>query len=140
VRSRAKGTVWCRQLSSAERILDRSSGRVWSVRPATSGDAHLLAAVVGSSTQIEAREVQSQLSSCDRIRALFRNDVAVGLCGVEGLTDTVDPWRQIEFRIVVLVAGELLDDAAASEAADRLLRELAQMLDVPMAAQLRSSI
>jgi len=108
---------------------DRRSSGTWNVRETTWEDADLLAAMVGGATQIDAGEAIDQLSACDALRVLLLDDVVVGVCGVAGLLDV---WAQIELRIVVLIAGDRLDHATAGEAADRLLSELAQMLDVPM--------
>jgi len=108
---------------------DHDCGGIWGVRATTCDDADLVAAMVGGEPQIDAGEAMDQLSACDALRVLLLDDFVVGICGVAGLLNV---WAQMELRIVVWIAGDRLDHATAGEAADRLMRELAQMLDVPM--------
>jgi hypothetical protein len=73
------------------------------------------------------------LAACTVLRILSRDRVAVGLCGIEETRagDVQASPGRIEFRIIVLIANGL-DEAAAAEAADRLVDELAASMNLPI--------
>lgn len=114
----------------------RLSGHVWSIRQATSADAGLITELVGQGDRDRApRAIDAGrlVGSRGALRVLFRDGVAVGLCGVEGRQSN-DPWEphgQIEFRMIVLITDGL-DEIATAEAADRLIDELACSVGLPI--------
>jgi len=111
-----------------------SRGHIWSARHATAADAAVIAKLVERSGGVDLSmfSVALRLAACLSLRILFWDGAAVGICGIGDVRAHRPPAMpdDIQFQGIMLV-GDWLAPTVASEAADRLVRELALGLDLP---------